>query len=112
MIITADDYDNARKKLYYLREAVEGLSETFFGPRKGLYACIMWLYDNHSVDKDRLLKAMKTRGNTIRSATTARIAIEALQDVYNYKLGNGNKKYFADEWKSERARYYSKRTEK
>lgn len=108
MSVTSNDYDNARKKLYYLREATKGLSDTFFGPRKGLYACIMWLYDNDSIDKDRLLKAMKTRGNTIRSATTARLAIEALQDVYNYKLGNGNKRFFADEWKSEKARYIPK----
>ena len=69
------------------------------GRKTSVIDALSWIYKNMDVDDERLLSAVKKIASDNVDISDIEKALSSLQDSYNYRLSQDNKRHFAYEYK-------------
>lgn len=99
--VTTEEYSMAIERLVYL-DKLKPYIKHVHGTMRHFYMAVLWLYNNDGIDANRLFESIRNRCSTILPMPTINIALEQLQDLYNWK--RSKRVYFVDEYKSQSKR--------
>jgi len=100
ILIDQKTYDRARVALSWLisvKDAVEYIG----GHTEYYYMALLYCYRRDDIDNERLIEKVKKEQLNLLPVTGMLQALDQLEAIYNYRIGNGKKVYIATEYKKD-----------